>query len=158
MALTVCPMCLGFGECGTVEKAPPECLEDRFCELRLARLWPFESDWLHRSAPIRSKRGYLKLATHLAFRCRPRSSQSSAPKGATPRLLARFAGSVSCPFGTMSYPATRAPESRRFQRVKASETFCVLVAYTEPQKVLGASKEPKAMRFAAAVVCFLSSV
>jgi hypothetical protein len=32
--------------------------------------------------------------------------------------------------------------------VKASETFCVLVAYTDPQKVLGASKEPKAMWFA----------
>jgi hypothetical protein len=27
---------------------------------------------------------------------------SSAPKGATPRLLGQFAGSVSCPFGTMS--------------------------------------------------------
>jgi hypothetical protein len=32
--------------------------------------------------------------------------------------------------------------------VKASETFCVLVAYTDPQKVLRASKNPKAMRFA----------
>jgi hypothetical protein len=32
--------------------------------------------------------------------------------------------------------------------VKASKTFCVLVAYTDPQKVLGESKEPKAMRFA----------
>jgi hypothetical protein len=32
--------------------------------------------------------------------------------------------------------------------VKASETFCVLVAYTDPQKALGASKEPKAMRYA----------
>jgi hypothetical protein len=32
--------------------------------------------------------------------------------------------------------------------VKAKETFYVLVAYTERQKVLGASKEPKAMRFA----------
>jgi hypothetical protein len=32
--------------------------------------------------------------------------------------------------------------------VKVLETFCVLVAYTDPQKVLGASKEPKAMRFA----------
>jgi hypothetical protein len=30
--------------------------------------------------------------------------------------------------------------------VKASKTFCVLVANTDPQKVLGASKEPKAMR------------
>jgi hypothetical protein len=27
-------------------------------------------------------------------------------------------------------------------------TFCVLVAYTDPQKVSGASKEPMAMRFA----------
>jgi hypothetical protein len=32
--------------------------------------------------------------------------------------------------------------------VQASETFCVLVAYTDPQKVLRTSKEPKAMRFA----------
>jgi hypothetical protein len=32
--------------------------------------------------------------------------------------------------------------------VKASETFCVLVAYTDPQIVLRPSKEPKAMRFA----------
>jgi hypothetical protein len=32
--------------------------------------------------------------------------------------------------------------------VKASKTFWVLVAYTEAQKVLGASREPKAMRFA----------
>src|SRR5215204_6249816 len=28
-------MCLGFGGCCTVEKAPPEFLEDRFCELRV---------------------------------------------------------------------------------------------------------------------------
>jgi hypothetical protein len=28
-------MCPGFGGCGAVEKAPPEFLEDRFCELRL---------------------------------------------------------------------------------------------------------------------------
>src|SRR5215211_8173135 len=28
-------MCPGFGGCGTVETAPPEFLEDRFCELRL---------------------------------------------------------------------------------------------------------------------------
>jgi hypothetical protein len=32
--------------------------------------------------------------------------------------------------------------------VKASETICVLVAYTDPQKVSWASKKPKAMRFA----------
>src|SRR5215217_5151846 len=102
-----------------------------------------------RSPPIRSKRGHLKVATHPAFQCRRRSSQSSATKGATPRLLARFAGSVSCPFGTVSCsPTRRAHERRRFQPVKASETFCVLVAYTDPQKVLGESKEPKAMRFA----------
>jgi hypothetical protein len=31
--------------------------------------------------------------------------------------------------------------------VKASETFCVLVAYTDPQKVSRESKEPKAMGF-----------
>jgi hypothetical protein len=28
-------MCLGFGGCGTVQKATPEFLEDRFSELRL---------------------------------------------------------------------------------------------------------------------------
>src|SRR5829696_6267077 len=28
-------MCLGFGGCGIIEKAPPECPEDRICELRL---------------------------------------------------------------------------------------------------------------------------
>jgi hypothetical protein len=32
--------------------------------------------------------------------------------------------------------------------VKASETFCVLAAYTDTQKVSQAFKEPKAMRFA----------
>jgi hypothetical protein len=32
--------------------------------------------------------------------------------------------------------------------VKASETFCVLAAYTDPQKVFRASEEPEAMRFA----------
>ncbi len=32
--------------------------------------------------------------------------------------------------------------------MKASETICVLAAYTDPQKLLGASKEPKAMLFA----------
>src|SRR3712207_4603119 len=47
-----------------------------------------------RSPPIRSKRGHLKVATHPTFRCGRRSSQSSAPKGATPRLLARFPRSV----------------------------------------------------------------
>jgi hypothetical protein len=33
--------------------------------------------------------------------------------------------------------------------VKASKTFCGSVQATDPQKVLGASKEPKVMRFAA---------
>ena len=32
--------------------------------------------------------------------------------------------------------------------MKASETICVLAAYTDPQIVSQASKEPKAMRFA----------
>jgi hypothetical protein len=32
--------------------------------------------------------------------------------------------------------------------VKVSETFCGSVACTDPQKVLGTSKEPKAMRLA----------
>ncbi len=55
----------------------------------------------------------------------------------------------SCPFGTVSRsPTPRAHERRRFQPVKASESFCGLVAYTDPQKLLGASKEPKAMLFA----------
>jgi hypothetical protein len=33
--------------------------------------------------------------------------------------------------------------------VKAAETFCGSVQATNTQKVLGASKEPKVMRFAA---------
>ena len=32
--------------------------------------------------------------------------------------------------------------------MKASETFCVLAAYSDTQKVSWASEEPKAMRFA----------
>jgi hypothetical protein len=35
----------------------------------------------------------------------------------------------------VSRPPPRAPERSLFQSVKASETFCVLVAYTDPQKV-----------------------
>jgi hypothetical protein len=31
-------MCLGFGGYGIVEKTPPECLGDRFCELRIDRV------------------------------------------------------------------------------------------------------------------------
>jgi hypothetical protein len=51
-------------------------------------------------------------------------ARSGALKGATPRLLARFPGSISHPFGTMSRPPPRAHERRRFRPVKASETFC----------------------------------
>ena len=32
--------------------------------------------------------------------------------------------------------------------MKASETFCVLAAYTDTQKVCRSSEEPKATRFA----------
>ena len=77
-----------------------------------------------RSAPIRSKRGQLKVTPHPALRSLPRSSQSSASKGATPRVPARFAGLVSRPFGPVSRSPTRAHERRRFRLVKASETFC----------------------------------
>ena len=42
-------------------------------------------------------------------------ARSNAPKGVTLRRLARFLGSVSCPFGTVSRSATRAHETRRFQ-------------------------------------------
>jgi hypothetical protein len=46
-------------------------------------------------------------------------------------------------------PATpRAHERGRFRPVEASGTFCVLVAYTDPQKIQWASEEPKEMRFA----------
>jgi hypothetical protein len=76
-----------------------------------------------------------KLAEQRSERC---YSQTSSP-------ISRVG---SCPFGTISHSPTRAPQKRRFQPVKASESFCVLVAYTDPQKVIGASEEPKAMRFA----------
>src|SRR5215217_5387948 len=62
---------------------------------------------------------------------------SSAPKGATPRLLARFLGSVSSPFGTVSLAPSGAPERRRFQLVKASEAFCVLVSALTRKKSYG---------------------
>jgi hypothetical protein len=89
------------------------------------------------------------VATHPAFRCGRRSSQSSAPKGATPRLLARFPGSALAVLLAQG-PVLQLVRIRGgdFRPVKASETFCVLVAYTELQKVLRGSKEAKAMRFA----------
>src|SRR5215210_2701077 len=102
---------------------------------------------MDRSPPIRSKRGHLKVATHPAFRCRRRSSQQRSERdySETSSPLSRVG---SCPFGTVSRSPTRAHEKRRFQPVKAAESFCVLVAYTDPQKLLGVSKEPKAMRLA----------
>ena len=103
---------------------------------------------MSRSAPIRSKRGYLKVASHTPLSDGGHKAPSSAPKGATPRFLARFLGSVSCPFGTLSLAGSGGHERRRFQPVKASETFCRLVQATNTQELLGASKEPKAMRFA----------
>ena len=51
------------------------------------------------------------------------------------------------PFGSVSRSATRGHERWRFERVKASKTFCVLVVCTDPHKVIRASKEPIAMRF-----------
>jgi hypothetical protein len=44
-----------------------------------------------------------------------------------------------CPLLLLVVPTSR----RRFRLVKASKTFCVLVAYTDLQKVSAASKEPK---------------
>jgi hypothetical protein len=79
-----------------------------------------------RSPPIRSKKGYLKVATHPTFRWRRRRARSSAPKGTTPRRLARFLGSVSLSFGPVSLSPTRAHQRRRSQCVKAAETFCGL--------------------------------
>jgi hypothetical protein len=56
-----------------------------------------------------------------SLRCWPPSSQSSAPKGATPKLLGRFAGLVSCPVGTVS----RSPlvRTRREEAISACEGF-----------------------------------
>src|SRR5215204_382837 len=75
----------------------------------------------------------------------------SAPKGATPRLLEPDLPGWLAVLSARCVPfssSPRAHERRRFRPVKASETFCGSVAYTDPQKVLRASKEPKAMRFA----------
>ena len=90
-----------------------------------------------RSRPMRSKRGHFKApTTRPAFPIWTNRARSGPLKGATPRLLARSAGSISHPFGTVSCtpppPPPRAHERRRFRPVKASETICVLAAYTDP--------------------------
>src|SRR5215212_4982426 len=79
-----------------------------------------------------------------------RPSSPSGPKRANPRLLAWLPGSHSCSRGAVCavFLLLRTRSRRRFRCVKASETFCVLAAYTEAQKVLRASKEPERMRFA----------
>jgi hypothetical protein len=78
-------------------------------------------------------------------------AQQSATKGLLRRLLARFAGSVSSVLLAQSLilllvVRLRGGDFRVWE--KASKSFWVLVAYTEGQKVLGGSNEPKAMRFA----------
>jgi hypothetical protein len=69
-----------------------------------------------------------------SIRSRRRSSQR--PERANPWLLARSSGSDSRSCGTVSRPATPPTHERgRFRPVEASGAFCVLVAYTDPQKI-----------------------
>src|SRR5829696_7641435 len=64
---------------------------------------------------------------------RRRSSQR--PEWANPSLLARLPGSASRSSGTpCPPPLSCARERRRFRLMKASETFCVLGAYTATRK------------------------
>jgi hypothetical protein len=100
-----------------------------------------------RSPPILSKREVISSWLRTPPSDGGHKAPSSAPKGATPRFLARFLGSVSRRFGTVSLARTGARERRRFRPLTASESFRVLVACTEAQKPLGASEEPKATRF-----------
>jgi hypothetical protein len=115
----------------------PECVELDFSHLS-------QSGWVAHCPS--SQREVISSWLHTPLSDGGHKAPSSAPKGATPRFLARFLGSVSCPFGTVSLARSGAHERRRFQPVTASKTFCVLVACTDPQKPLRASKEPKAMR------------
>ena len=103
-----------------------------------------------RSPPIRSKRAHLKLATHPTFSDVGHEALSSTPKkGATLKGLARFPGSVALLLAVcVPFSYSCASEEANSACEKASKTFCVLVACTYPQKVLGTSKEPEAMRFA----------
>ena len=103
-----------------------------------------------RSPPIRSKRAHLKLATHPTFSDVGHEALSSAPKkGATLRVLARFPGSVALLLAVcVPFSYSCASEEAISEPVKASMTFCGSVQATNTQKVLGASKEPEAMRFA----------
>ena len=50
-----------------------------------------------RSVPHPLKEGQLKMAPHPALSDVGHEAPSSAPNGATPKLLGRFAGLVSCP-------------------------------------------------------------
>ena len=118
-------------------------LSDSFMALDFSHL--SQSGWLAHCPS--SQREVISSWLHTLLSDGGHKAPNSAPKGATPRFLARFLGSVSCPFGTVSLARTGAHERRRFKLVKVSETFCALVACTEPQKVSGASKEPKPMRF-----------
>src|SRR5215213_8201734 len=103
---------------------------------------------LCRSPPIPFKAGVVsrRLGTPSV-----RSRRPSSPSG--PNRLIR----------TFSSPAARvrqlllwhcvssssgAHQRGQFRPVKASGTFCVLVAYTDTQKVLRASRESEEMRFA----------
>jgi hypothetical protein len=70
-------MCLGFGECGIVEKTPPECPEDRFCELRI--------DGVLGSSRLRALPGSGRRRGHRrARRCGPRASGRRVARAACP--------------------------------------------------------------------------
>ena|SRR5215211_1728691 len=91
-----------------------------------------------RSPPIRSKRGHLKVASHT-----PLSDVGhQARRAERSERGYSEASSPICRVGQLSFwhcapfSATRAHERCRFHSVKAWETFCVLVAYTEAQKSL----------------------
>ena len=88
-----------------------------------------------RSPPIRSKRAHLKLATHPTFSDVGHEALSSAPKGATLRVLARFPGSVALLLAVcVPFSYSCASEEANSACEKASKTFCMLVACTNPQK------------------------
>jgi len=91
-------------------------------------------------------RGRLEAARY------PLSDLGEEARGGPNRLIRTFSSPVArvrqlLLWHRVSSSSSRAHERGRFQPVKGSQTFCVLVASTEAQKVLRASREPKAMRF-----------
>ena len=83
-----------------------------------------------------------------AIRSRRRSPQQRSLKGATPRLLAWFPGSISDPFGTVSRPPLRARGEEAISAREGFVDFLRVGRYTDTQKVCRSSEEPKATRFA----------